>query len=98
MQLSQTKPTRLKKKKTLTSEEILRHAELQLESAKFELARINELLQRKSFAKQIQKDIDKLARAARRQRRAETTVDECEDLIINLKKQIADKTTSNSVK
>ena len=66
-------------------------AELRLECAKFELGRINDLINRKSFVKRVQKDMDKLSRAMRRQRRAETKVDEYESLILDIKSKLEAK-------
>jgi hypothetical protein len=85
MQISQRKTTSLKKKKTYTPEEMLQMTELRLECARFELARLVELINRKSFVKRVQKDAEKLTRMMRRQRRAETRIDEYENMVLDIK-------------
>lgn len=93
---TKTRSTTSRKKNEITPEEYLRVAELRLEGARFELERINDLMNRKKFVKTIQKDAEKLSRAMRRQRRAEMKIDEYEDLILNLKKRIEEKTAKSS--
>lgn len=90
MQLS-SKSTRKNKNENLPPEEILKIAELKLETAAFELRRINELINRKSFVKRVQKDSEKLMRAAKRQRRAEQKVDQYQNLISEIKMKLQEQ-------